>query len=202
MVHSLEFDDFARRLYAGDDEAARELLTRYASQLMHLAARRISPQLRSKVDSDDVVQSVMRSFLRRVAHREIDLRNWSSLGALLTIMTIRRCSRQAAWHRADRRRASLEQPLELDGKQLVELISREPSPEAVATLADTIRYLLEQLDEQDRDIVQLSLAGESTADIAARVGCSQRTVQRTLFRVRQLYLLLDEQDDGTTLQSR
>ena len=51
---------------AGDERAAKELFDSYVERLMALARRRISQRLASRVDPEDIVQSVFRTFFGRV----------------------------------------------------------------------------------------------------------------------------------------
>ena len=55
-----------QRLKAGQSSAATALYMRYAQQLRGLAMKQTSPGLASRIDPDDVVQSVFRTFFRRV----------------------------------------------------------------------------------------------------------------------------------------
>src|SRR5262245_38849503 len=53
-------------LGAGDEEAARQVVDRYIDRLVALARQRLSQRLASRVDPEDVVQSVFRTFFVRV----------------------------------------------------------------------------------------------------------------------------------------
>ena len=88
------FADFLARLRGGDDAAATELFGRFAHQLIALALRHIDAGLRHKVDPEDVVQSVYKSFFVRYGDGNLDIVNWNSLWGLLTLITVRRtCAR-------------------------------------------------------------------------------------------------------------
>ena len=50
------------RVRQGDEQAATELFDRYVERLIRLAQSRLSAKLRRRVDAEDVVQSVYRSF--------------------------------------------------------------------------------------------------------------------------------------------
>src|ERR1700722_4305434 len=52
-------------LQGGDAEAAGALFHRFAQRLIALARQRLEPRLRSKVDPEDILQSVFKSFFRR-----------------------------------------------------------------------------------------------------------------------------------------
>ena len=64
-------------------------------------------------------------------------------------------------------------------------LARDPSPDEVAMLAETIEQLLHGLEPHQQKIVRLSLEERATADIAGLVGVSQKSVQRVLKGVRE-----------------
>jgi hypothetical protein len=76
---SNSFAQFLARLHNQDDAAARELFGRLAHQLIALALRHIDAGLRHKVDPEDVVQSVYKSFFVRYGAGNLDIVNWNSL---------------------------------------------------------------------------------------------------------------------------
>ena len=53
-----------QRFRGGDEGAAAELYLRYADRLRGLIRARCSAQLAARLDADDIVQSVFRSFFR------------------------------------------------------------------------------------------------------------------------------------------
>src|SRR6185436_19906947 len=57
---------FLARIQAGDEAAARELLTRYESEVRLVVRRQLPRLLRSRFDSLDFLQSVWGSFFVRV----------------------------------------------------------------------------------------------------------------------------------------
>src|SRR5262249_40948813 len=61
-----ELTDFLRRIQAGDDGAARELLSRYEAEVRLVVRRQLPRLLRSRFDSLDFLQSVWGSFFRRM----------------------------------------------------------------------------------------------------------------------------------------
>jgi hypothetical protein len=52
-------------LCAGEPDAATAVFQRFTGRLIGLSRRRIDSRLRAKADSEDVVQSVYKSFFRR-----------------------------------------------------------------------------------------------------------------------------------------
>jgi hypothetical protein len=62
--------------------------------------------------------------------------------------------------------------------------SREPSPEEAAMVVDDVERLMAMLAAGDREILTRLLQGERQAEIAAALGRSERTVRRSLHRIR------------------
>ena len=88
------FDGVMADLRAGDQAAAAAVFRRFATRLAGLAGAKLDARLRGKVDPDDVLQSVYRSFFGRHAAGQFDFDGWDGLWSLLTTITVRKC---AAW---------------------------------------------------------------------------------------------------------
>ena len=71
-----------------------------------------------------------------------------------------------------------------DGESWWEAIGREPTPDEAAMLNETVEHLLDGLSPPERAIVELSLQGYTTGEIADRLRRSQRTVRRVRERVK------------------
>jgi RNA polymerase sigma-70 factor (ECF subfamily) len=173
------FADFLARLHSRDDAAAQELFGRFAHQLISLALRHIDTGLRRKVDPEDVVQSVYKSFFVRYGEGNLDLVNWNSLWGLLALITVRKCAERAAYHRAERRDAAREvsPPQGDEAAPWLEPLGREPTPLEAAVLNETVEQLFAGLDEDERPILELSLQGYTTREISERLGRAERTVR-------------------------
>src|SRR5262245_28203038 len=61
-----EFLDLMRRVQEGDEQAAEELYECYRESILREVRRRLHQRLRSRFDSCDFVQSVLKSFFGRV----------------------------------------------------------------------------------------------------------------------------------------
>ena len=176
---SNSFADFLARLHSRDDAAAQELFGRFAHQLIALALRHIDARLRHKVDPEDVVQSVYKSFFIRYGDGNLNVVNWNSLWGLLTLITVRKCAERAAYHRAECRDAAREVSLQRGDEAVawLEPFGREPTPLEAAVLSETVEQLLADLDDEERPIVELSLQGYTTREISERLGRAERTVR-------------------------
>lgn len=173
------FADFLSRLKEGDDAAARELFSRFSQQLISLALRNINGGIRHKVDPEDVVQSVYKSFFFRYGEGRIDAVNWNSLWGLLTLITVRKCAERAAYHHAARRDEAREVAPPPGGPRAAwaDPIGREPTPDEALALEETVQQLFSGLDEDERPILELSLQGYSTREISEKLGRAERTVR-------------------------
>src|SRR5215472_14377024 len=88
------------RLRRGDDQAAAAVFQRFAHKLIHLAREHIQAKLRHKVDPEDIVQSVFRSFFTRYGAGEFEVSTWNDLWGLLTLITLRKCVNRVEYFQA------------------------------------------------------------------------------------------------------
>lgn len=186
------FQDFAGRLAAGRGDAAEELLARYSGRLAALARCRLNSKLATKMDPEDVVQSVFRTFFRRLGRGEFELTDWTSLSGLLSLLTLRRCHEAARFYATAGRDAAREVPLLDEDGRGPAIPDREATAEEVATFAELLAGVLDSLGPGDRDVLERLIAGESVAEVAERIGRVERTVYRKLDRIRDR--LISESD--------
>ena len=172
-----------------DDSAARAVFNRYAARLIQLARMRLDQRTRQKVDPEDVVQSVFRSFFTRQADGRFDLATWDDLWSLLAVITLRKCRRQAVAFRAGRRDVRREvhaSQLPEPDQGCLEAAGSEPTPEEVVSLIETVEGLLGTANEVERQIILLRLQGYTPPEIAGEVGgISERKVYRVLAQARK-----------------
>jgi RNA polymerase sigma-70 factor (ECF subfamily) len=173
------FAEFLARLHNRDETAARELFGRFTHQLIALALRHINAGLRHKVDPEDVVQSAYKTFFFHYGNGNLEVVNWNSLWGLLTLITVRKCTERAAYHRAECRDVTREvsPPQGEEAAPWQEPLGREPTPLEAAVLTETVDQLLAGLDEEERPILEMSLQGFTTREIAEQLGRPQRTVR-------------------------
>lgn len=182
-----------QRYRRGDDDAATELYMRYAHRLQALAHAQTSTDLKQRVDNEDLVQSIFRTFFRRVARGQYDIPEGEELWKLLLVIGLNKIRSTAIHHRAHKRdigrttsgTAALEAPqtqnIQFDETGLI-------------TLELTIDDLLSQLPPQYREIVNYRIAGYDVSEIATLTKRSKRTVERILqaFRHQLGDLLKDD----------
>ena len=181
-------------LKAGDDgESARRLWERYFTRLARLAHAHLRAAPRGPADGEDVALSAFDSFCRgAAAGRFPRLDDRDDLWALLVTITARKAAEQVRRERRQKRgggRVRSEQ--ELGGADweagggLDEVVGSEPTPELATMMAEQYLRLLGRLgDETLRRIAAWKLEGYSNDEIAARLGCGQRTVERKIGVIR------------------
>lgn len=193
MPTSDSFAALISQLRAGNEEAAAQVFHRFAERLIGLARARLQDGLQGKLDPEDVLQSVFRSFFRRQQAGQFDLDNWDSLWSVLTVMTLRKCGHLKEYFRAARRDVRREEQGTAEALQALDaLCAREPTPEEAAGLTDLLERLLRDFDERDRRILTLHLQGYNHAEIGQEVGWAERTVQRTILRARKRLQRLED----------
>lgn len=174
------------RVRAGDEDAARELHDRYVHRLLHLARVRISQRLAQRVDPEDVVQSVFRSFFHRVQHGDVQLPD-DDVGKFLVGVTVRKTLRKIAFHRAAKRNPAHEAVgQDAIDHGLLECLDEEPSPEATVAFLDELEHFFRRLTPEDRQILELRMQGYTNEEIAERLGTYDRRIRRVMEHVRAL----------------
>jgi DNA-directed RNA polymerase specialized sigma24 family protein len=189
------------KLRSGDEInlAAREIWRRYFRLVVQLARVRLRASPRGMADEEDVAVTVMDSFYRGViAGRFPRLAGRDDVWRLLATITARKASNQRRRALPARGRPGLGPDLTSDAPGaplgvsetagLDLLIGHEPGPESVAQQNDLHRRLLDALrDDSLRQVVLLKMEGYQNAQIAIRLGCGLRTVERKLDVIRKLW---------------
>jgi DNA-directed RNA polymerase specialized sigma24 family protein len=185
------------RLKTGDQDAAQALWTRYFEQLTRVARARLQPRLRRAADEEDVALSALKSFCRGAeAGHFPDLNDRYGLWPLLVTITIRKAIKLAKHERrvsagggkvrGDSALAAPEDGQEAPGWEQV--LGREPNPAFACQVAEECQRLLDLLpDESLRSVARWKMEGDTNTDIAAKLGCIERTVERKLRAIRHLW---------------
>lgn len=184
-------DDTSRHLLerwrGGDQQAATALFERYASRLIALAQRHLNERLGRRLDPEDVIQSVFNSFFVRTRDGAFILDESGELWRLLVTMTINKLDDQIRHHLARKRSVTHENHFSSEDSLhglSAGVLSRDPSPEEAAALAEMVQQILTPLDPLARKVVELRLQGYEMQEIAAQTGYCQRTIRRLLNRFK------------------
>lgn len=188
MPDEAPFAIVMEQLRRGDPDAAHEVFDRYARGLVRIAATKLPAFTHAKVDPEDVVQSVFRTFFRRFANGEFQPAHWDGLWSLLAVLTARKAGHQVEHLVAARRSALRETTRRPAGSSASgtawEPADPAPSPEEATLLAETVGQVLAGLTDRERSIVTLRLQGYSITEVAELAATSERSVHRILAHVR------------------
>ena len=180
MSERTAFPDFIRRIRAGDDQAARELVERYEPVIRcEVRLRLRDPRLFSRFDWTDICQSVMASFFARAAAGQYDLEQPDQLLRLLVVMTRHKLANQQRRHRAEKRdcrRLAACDPAYLDGP------TAAPSPSRLAEGRELLAEVSRRLSEEERLLADLRADGCEWTEIAARLGGTAEARRKQLAR--------------------
>jgi DNA-directed RNA polymerase specialized sigma24 family protein len=164
----------------GDHAAVQKLLEHYFQRLIHLARKKLHlmPQL---VDyGEDVALSAFKSLvLGAQRDRFARLQDREDLWRLLVVLTVRKAIDLL------RKEGRAQHGGEVD---VAQVLSREPTPEMAVQMADECRRLLNRLGNQElRSIALWKMEGYSNEEIAGKLDCVLRTVERRLQLIRQIW---------------
>jgi RNA polymerase sigma-70 factor (ECF subfamily) len=171
-------------LHRADEQTAAELFARYARRLTVLAEQHLDRRVAGRVDGDDVVQSVFRSFFARCERGDFQIDSSAQLWRLLLQITIRKARAQNRRHTSGNRDVRRE-AAPIDENWFVRGPGREPDPAEAAVLVDEIRHLLDGLPPRYGQVLELRLAEYPVAEIAERLAVSRQTVYRVLELLQQ-----------------
>src|SRR5262245_13258900 len=163
------------------DSAVGPLLAGYFDRLVQLARKRLQdlPGL-ANYDEDLALRSFFSVYRRvRDPERPLQLSDRDELWRLLATRTISRAIDLIRRHKPG------ETPNDFEVETL---LSREPTTEEAAEMADECRRLLDLLDEPElRQIALWKVEGYTHEEIAAKLDCVPRTIERKIRRIRMLW---------------
>lgn len=181
-------DDWFQRLAQGESEAVAEFWETFGESLRRVAQRQISSSLAQRVDPEDIVQSACRTFFRRAGQGEFECRNHDDLWRLMLTITLNKARMQARHHARARRDINAQRPLYAEP-----IVNRYENAIEEIDFSDFLNNIFERLDEENSDILQRLLEGQTQEQIAVARGCSERTVRRMKSRIKEsLEFLLGE----------
>jgi RNA polymerase sigma-70 factor (ECF subfamily) len=171
------------RFRRGQNDGPTLLYLRYAGRLRALAAAQSAPGLAARVDPEDIVQSVFRTFFRRAAGGQYDVPQGEEIWKLLLVIALHKIRSAGEFHRAARRDLRQTAGGAAYDRAVESAHGRDEGPLTVLRLV--IDEILDALSPGHRPIVELRIEGYEVADIAEQLQRSKRTVERVLQEFRQ-----------------
>jgi RNA polymerase sigma factor (sigma-70 family) len=180
MSASASFEDLIRRVRAGDQDAAAELVQRYAPAIRRAVRFRLrDSRLARLVDSMDICQSVLASFFVRTAAGQYDIAEPEQLLKLLVAMARNKLAVQARNQQRKRRDYRRVQGAGLDEEQFV---APGPSPSQHMAGQELLREAEQRMSAEERQLVELRKDGLEWTAIAEQVGGTAEALRKKLAR--------------------
>jgi DNA-directed RNA polymerase specialized sigma24 family protein len=183
------------QLKAGRRTVIQKLWESYFRRLVGLARKKLQGVPRQVADEEDVALSAFKSFCRCAEEgRFAKLADRDDLWQLLVLVTVRKALNQrrhaisAGQGGGKVVHASALSGPDVDGPLFEKQISREPSPQFAAQIADNCRRLLDLLgDDQLRQIAIWKMEGYTNEEIACMLDRSLSSVERKLGMIRRIW---------------
>jgi DNA-directed RNA polymerase specialized sigma24 family protein len=185
MVSEGSVTHWLGQLKAGDHAAAQKLWECYFQKLVRLARHMLAGAPRRAADEEDVALSAFDSFCRGAEGGKYpQLLDRDNLWRLLVLLT----ARKAVNLRRHENRQKRQGPAGEEPPSVEDVIGSEPTPEFAAQVAEAFGRLLGLLpDPVLQDIAQRKMENYTNEEIAAKLGCVPRTIERKLRVIRGLW---------------
>jgi RNA polymerase sigma-70 factor (ECF subfamily) len=179
MTPEPSFSDLIKRVRAGDEAAAAELVQRYEPAIRRSARLRLNPRLRRVCDSMDLCQAVLGSFFVRVAAGQYELDSPEQLLKLLATMVRNKLSKLARHEQAERRD---QRRVEAGSPEDHEVAGGDATPSRHVSAREMLGEVQRRLSEEERRLLELRQQGLDWAAIAVEVGGSPEARRKQLAR--------------------
>lgn len=186
----------------GDPQAAEIVWQHFFDRLIRIARGRLRKASRRVSDEDDVVTDAFDSFFRGVqSGRFPRLDDRQDLWEVLLLLTCRKSTNQMLAANRVKRGGGAVRGESVFGDEAgigsYGPAATEPTPEFAAEFAEQFRLRLASLrDPVLQKVALLKLEGYSTSEIAQAIGRRERTVQRKLRNIRELWMLDNRSHGG------
>jgi RNA polymerase sigma-70 factor (ECF subfamily) len=178
-VNADPLDTLLERLTNGELEAAEEVFLTFEPVLRVMVRRWLTPRLRTKFDSMDVVQSVWADLLRGFQMPGWHFQDRDHLRAYLAKVTYNHFARNCRQHSQALMR---EQPFGA-GEPRGLPPSDQPRPSEIAQADELWELLMELCPPAHRELLRLKRQGFPLAEIASRTGLHESSVRRILYNL-------------------
>ena len=187
-----EVTAWLRKLEVGHDLAAQRLWDVFFERMVRLTQERMRTNDRRVADAEDVALSAFASFCRGVENQRFpELTDRQGLWRLLVSITIRKLLHLQRDQNRLKRGGGFRavESLDDDRAAVDELISREPTPEFAAQVAEQYQRWMRALEDDElARLAEWKLEGFTNDEIAGKCGRTTRTVERKLNLIRKILI--------------
>jgi RNA polymerase sigma-70 factor (ECF subfamily) len=178
-MNTPSLETLLENLANGDSEAAERVFRDYEPFLRAMVRRRLTPRLRAKFDSMDVVQSVWANVLQGYREEGWRFADREHLRAFLARVTYNHFAANCRRHHGALER---ERPLGTDEVTAVPA-SGQPRPSQMAQADELWTTLMDLCPPAHRRILELKGQGVPLAEIAERTALHESSVRRILYEL-------------------
>jgi len=184
MSASSSVTQWLGRLKAGDVAGAQPLWERYFQRLVGLARKKLRGNKPRLGDEHDIALSAFDSFCRAAEQGRFPrLSDRKDLWRILVMLTARKALALMKHEGRKKRRGDAATVADVE-----QIIGPMPSPEFAAQMAEDFQVLPNKLEDYElRHLALLKLEGWTNAEIATKLECVLRTVERKLSLIRQIW---------------
>ena len=185
-----EFEKLMGDVASGSEDAIWQLAQTYTPYIVRTVRLSLSPKLRSKLDSQDVAQTLWASLLLKRTELA-RLRTPEQLVAYLAKATRHKVIDAARHYHTQKHDIAREQSLnkgefcDANGRKQDDtrnrLYSREVSPSTTASLRERFSLVLTNATDRDRMIFQLRLQGCTFEAISDKLQIDEKTARRAIY---------------------
>ena len=174
------FLDLLKGVRLGDEDASRELVCLYESEVRRFIRYRLhSPRLRRFLDSVDVCQSVFAKFFARISQGEFDLQDPKQLKQLLLKMANNRLLDHYRKMVSKRRGGGASN---VTGQSVDWVADESASPTDELENRELVDLVRGRLSTDEQLLLDQWMQGEDWLAIATRVGASPEAVRKRFTR--------------------
>jgi RNA polymerase sigma factor (sigma-70 family) len=180
--------ELMHRIGGGSDEAVWELLDRYSTNILRVVRRYLPQELRTKVDSVDIVQSVWKSMLSKGAAFDHIKSAEDFVGYIAGVARNKVLETHRKFQKNTKRDIHREQPIARPSSaktddpdfQICCVDPRSADPPSIAHARDNWNRALKKGGPNAEQVIRLRLEGMSMVEIAEDLGKSEYHVRQTL----------------------
>jgi DNA-directed RNA polymerase specialized sigma24 family protein len=172
-------------LRKGDGAAAEMLWQFLKSRLMSLASRKVGFAI--SYDQDDVALDAFATLCEGIQEGRYDISDRNALWSLLAVITINGARKHSRDEKRLRRGGGLSKSSKND-KELNSIATKELSPEVSFFAKEECKRLLSILPNEGlKHLAVLKVDGYTNDEIANKLECTRRSIQRRLNLIRQIW---------------
>jgi RNA polymerase sigma factor (sigma-70 family) len=178
------FESLLDQVRHGSEEAAWQLIEEYGSHILSVVRRQLDREMRARLDSQDLVQAVWKSFFTDRDRMEAIV-SPQQLIAFLASMARNKVIDEFRRNIRTSKRDIEREDGEIRNEKLDYQRGRDPTPSQVAIARERWSSMLAERSNLHQQIIRLRLSGASFEAIATQLEINERTARRVIDQLWQ-----------------